>query len=118
LTPNSSPDQELKTISNVLMTETASVCEQQKRDRELGVGDGVDDVPGVGVLNRPLASQPLQAMLREDKYLVERLVAGLGRCVLGLTESGRASTESRMYRRRIDAARRILEGLDQEEEVV
>jgi len=56
--------------------------------------------------------------LREDKYLVERLVAGLGRCVLGLTESGRASAESRMYRRRIDAARRILEGLEQEEEVV
>ncbi|KAK0655571.1 hypothetical protein B0T16DRAFT_315840 [Cercophora newfieldiana] len=114
LTPNSSPDQDLKTISTVLMTETASMCEQQQRDRELSGTDGVDD----GLTSRPLASQPLQAMLREDKYLVERLVAGLGRCVLGLTENGRASTESRMYRRRIDAARRILEGLDLENEVV
>jgi hypothetical protein len=118
LTPNSSPDQELKTISNVLMTETASACEQQQRDRDLIGNDGVDDASGVGPIHRSLASPPLQALLREDKYLVERLVAGLGRCVLGLTESGRASAESRMYRRRIDAARRILEGLDQEEEVV
>jgi hypothetical protein len=36
-------------------------------------------------------------------------VASLGKCVLGLTETGRASAESRMYRRRIDAARRVLE---------
>ncbi|KAK4153938.1 hypothetical protein C8A00DRAFT_43191 [Chaetomidium leptoderma] len=55
---------------------------------------------------------PLEALLREDKYLVERLVASMGRCVLGLTENGRASAESRMYRRRLDAARRVLEGLD------
>jgi len=117
LTSNSSPDQELKTISDVLMTETASICEQQ-RGRELGSSDGVNDVSSVGFASRPVAPQPLQAMLREDKYLVERLVGGLGRCVLGLTENGRASTESRMYRRRIDAARRILEGLEQEDEEV
>lgn len=55
---------------------------------------------------------PLDALLREDKYLVERLVEGLGRCVLGLTENGRASAESRMYRRRLDAARRVLEGFE------
>ncbi|KAK4142134.1 uncharacterized protein C8A04DRAFT_13483 [Dichotomopilus funicola] len=55
---------------------------------------------------------PLEALLREDKYLVERVVADLGKCVLGLTENGRASAESRMFRRRLDAARRALEGLD------
>jgi hypothetical protein len=55
---------------------------------------------------------PLEALLREDKYLVERIVANLGRCVLGLTENGRASAESRMFRRRLDAARRVLEGLE------
>ncbi len=54
----------------------------------------------------------MQTLLKEDQYQVERLVAGLGRCVLGLTESGRASLESRVYRRRIEAARRILEGAD------
>ncbi|KAK3896851.1 hypothetical protein C8A05DRAFT_39600 [Staphylotrichum tortipilum] len=55
-------------------------------------------------------AHPLEGLLREDRYLVERLVASLGRCVLGLTENGRASAESRMFRRRIDAARRALEG--------
>ncbi len=57
-----------------------------------------------------VAAHPLEGLLREDRYLVERLVASLGRCVLGLTENGRASAESRMFRRRIDAARKALEG--------
>lgn len=101
LTPNDSPDQELKNISDSLMN-------------ELG-GDGIRDGTEAELANGTAGPQPLQALLREDKYLVSRLVAGLGKCVLGLTESGRASAESRMYRRRIDAARRILEGLEGEE---
>jgi hypothetical protein len=105
LTPNSSPDQELKTISDTLMTETAHAYEQQQRG---------DDAAKSGMFSSGASTpQPLQTLLREDKYLIERVVAELGRCVLGLTESGRASSESRMYRRRIDAARRILEGLDE-----
>lgn len=55
----------------------------------------------------------METLPRDDRFLVERLVASLGRCVLGLTENSRASTEARMYRRRIDAARRILEGVEQ-----
>jgi hypothetical protein len=94
LTPQGSPDQELKQLSESLLSETASIC-----DKESNYG-GAD---------HPIAMQMLQ---KEDQILVERLVASLGRCVLGLTESGRASAESRVYRRRIDAARRILEGLD------
>lgn len=54
----------------------------------------------------------METLPRDDQFLVERLVASLGRCVLGLTESSRASTEARMYRRRIDAARKILEGME------
>ncbi|PSR79427.1 hypothetical protein BD289DRAFT_94725 [Coniella lustricola] len=54
----------------------------------------------------------IETLHRDDQLLVERLVASLGRCVLSMTESSRASTEARMYRRRIDAARKILEGLD------
>ncbi|ROV89985.1 hypothetical protein VMCG_10098 [Cytospora schulzeri] len=54
----------------------------------------------------------METLPRDDQFLVERLVASLGRCVLGLTESGRGSAEGRMYRRRIDAARRILEGIE------
>ncbi|KAH7170831.1 hypothetical protein EDB81DRAFT_776804 [Dactylonectria macrodidyma] len=49
---------------------------------------------------------------KEDQVLVEKLVASLGRCVLGLTEVSKAGTEARMYRRRLETARRILEGLE------
>ncbi|KAI1328315.1 hypothetical protein F5Y16DRAFT_369401 [Xylariaceae sp. FL0255] len=53
---------------------------------------------------------PIQTLPRDDQILVERLVASLGRCVLGLSESGRAGTESRVYRRKIEAAYHVLEG--------
>ncbi|KAI1504636.1 hypothetical protein F5X99DRAFT_371590 [Biscogniauxia marginata] len=91
LTPRDSPDQELKQISETLMSETASICDRES-------------------IHSGESAAPIDSLLKEDQILVERLVAGLGRCVLGLTESGRASTESRLYRRRIEAARRILEG--------
>lgn len=53
---------------------------------------------------------PVSMLSRDDQILVERLVASLGKCVLGLQEAGRASYEGRVWRRRLDAARRILEG--------
>ena len=53
---------------------------------------------------------PVDMLAREDQILVERLVGSLGKCVLGLQEAGRASSEGRMWRRRLDAARRVLEG--------
>jgi len=125
LTPTSSPDQALKNISNRLMHETANVCEQQQQQHnghssKLRPDSSVSgDSRNPGVSNGDLGSTAavvtppaLQELLREDKYLVERFMASLGKCVLGLTESGRASAESRMYRRRIDAARKILEGID------
>ncbi|CAJ2512935.1 Uu.00g010540.m01.CDS01 [Anthostomella pinea] len=91
LTPRDSPDQVLKQISEALMNDTASICES--------VNDGGK-------------TAPIEMLQKEDQILVERLIADLGRCVLGLAEAGRASTESRVYRRKIEAARRILEGLD------
>ncbi|KAK3372542.1 hypothetical protein B0H63DRAFT_300733 [Podospora didyma] len=115
LTPNSSsPDQELKNISDTLMSETASICEQMEDDNNASANStrSRGQTSGSSLSNSLSTMHPMQTLLREDKYLVEGLVAGLGRCVLGLTENGRASAESRMYRRRIDAARRILEGLD------
>ncbi|KAM0330036.1 hypothetical protein ACHAQA_004207 [Verticillium albo-atrum] len=90
-TPQGSPDAALKSVSDSLMNDTASVCDKD--------GDGGDNAA-------------MQQLAKEDQILVERLVASLGKCVLGLSESGRASTESRMYRRRIDAARKLLEGMD------
>jgi hypothetical protein len=108
LTPNtsaSSSDEELKSISETLMNETASIFEAESvppASRSASVLAGYNE-------NTPATMQMLQ---KEDHYLVERLVAALGKCVLGLSDSGKASVESRMYRRRIDAARRLLEGLD------
>ncbi|KAJ9133998.1 2-oxoacid dehydrogenase acyltransferase protein [Pleurostoma richardsiae] len=124
ITPHgASPDQDLKTISDSLMNETASIYEEARMNgHESALDNGshkysgsLDSANGVGTLDGQVADSnaaAMQTLLREDQYLVERLVASLGRCVLGLTDSGRASTESRMYRRRIDAARRILEGLE------
>jgi hypothetical protein len=90
LTPEGSPDQGLKHISESLMSETASICES--------INSG---------------AKPIEMLQREDQILVERLVASLGKCVLGLTENVRASTESRQLRRRIEMARRILDGVEQ-----
>ncbi|KAL6403456.1 hypothetical protein AUP68_12804 [Ilyonectria robusta] len=94
LTPGGSPDHELKQIAESLMQDTASACGKE-------AGDGDDQTAAVSLL------------AKEDQVLVEKLVASLGRCVLGLTEVSRASTESRMYRRRLETARRILEGLEE-----
>lgn len=111
LTPRESPDQELRHISSTLMSETVNVCERQSKPDGATNGEEASKAEGGGGV--PQGPHPLHALLREDKYLVERVVASLGKCVLGLTENGRASAESRMYRRRIDAARRILEGLEE-----
>lgn len=87
LTPCESPDQGLKKISETLMSETASICDS------INMGD-----------------KPIGQLEKEDQALVERMVASLGKCVLGLSENGRAGSESRVFRRRIEAARQILEG--------
>ncbi|KAJ0318924.1 hypothetical protein COL5a_010414 [Colletotrichum fioriniae] len=92
LTPQGSPELELKTISDALMSETASICDKES-------------------MHTPDQLAPMEALAKEDQILVERFVASLGRCVLAMSEAGKASSESRMYRRRIDAARRILEGM-------
>ncbi|KPM41610.1 hypothetical protein AK830_g4978 [Neonectria ditissima] len=94
LTPGGSPDHELEQISECLMHETSAVCEKES-------GGGENHTPAVHLL------------AKDDQAIVEKLVASLGRCVLGLTEVSRASTESRMYRRRIETARRILDGLEE-----
>ncbi|KAL0936474.1 uncharacterized protein CTRU02_208689 [Colletotrichum truncatum] len=92
LTPQGSPELELRSISDALMSETASVCDKEN-------------------IHGPDQLAPMQQLAKEDQILVERFVASLGRCVLALSEAGKASAEGRMYRRRIDNARRILEGM-------
>ncbi|TLS23899.1 hypothetical protein PpBr36_08765 [Pyricularia pennisetigena] len=99
----------LRNISNHLMNDAAAIYEQRAGSSFSGRSSPVKKSTALVEPNTPLA---LQQLLREDKFLVERLVASIGKCVLGLTENGRSSAESRMYRRRLDAARRILEGID------
>ncbi|KJZ78438.1 hypothetical protein HIM_02476 [Hirsutella minnesotensis 3608] len=90
-TPMGSPEQDVKQISASIISETASLC-----DRESINGDA-----------HPPAIQQLS---KEDQAMVERVVASLGRCVLGLTEASRTrSGDEEEFRRRIDAARKILE---------
>lgn len=92
LTPGGSPDPMLRQMSETLMNDAA------------------------GTLGRDGAGQTavsLQGLPKEDQIAVERLVASLGKCVLGLGETSKASTEARSLRRRIDAALRILEGQDE-----
>ena len=92
-TPNASPEPGLQQVTESLMADVSSATSQQ---------DGLEDN----------AVTALQLLSKDDLRLVERLVAGLGKCVLGLNEASRASTEGRQYRGRIDAARRFLEGLE------
>ncbi|PHH81243.1 hypothetical protein CDD82_1220 [Ophiocordyceps australis] len=93
LTPIGSPEHDLKHVAESLMTETASIC-----DKESLLGGGPQ-------------SPALQMLSREDQVLIEQVVAGLGRCVLGLTETSRSSVPGAEaeFRRRIVAAKRALE---------
>ncbi|SPN97018.1 uncharacterized protein DNG_00534 [Cephalotrichum gorgonifer] len=93
LTPQGSPDEELKTVSDALMSETASIC-------EMGGAGGVGGTPAI------------QSLDRDDQLLVQAVVAGLGRCVLGLSEADEASAEGALYRQRLQEVKRLLEGLE------
>ncbi|KAM4055060.1 hypothetical protein HRG_005869 [Hirsutella rhossiliensis] len=92
LTPMGSPGQDLKQVSESLMTETVSIC-----DRE-------------SIHEAQPQSPAIQMLSKEDQMMVERVVASLGRCVLGLTESSKTDPgRQEEFRRRIDAARKVLE---------
>ncbi|KAI1276166.1 hypothetical protein F5Y07DRAFT_142716 [Xylaria sp. FL0933] len=80
----------LKRLSETIMSETASICEKES----LHDGEKV---------------APIQMLQTDDQFLVQRLVESLSRCVLGLSEAGNGSAEEKAYRRKIEAARKILE---------
>lgn len=92
LTPRGSPDEELTSVSDALLSEATSVCE---KEGPRGRGTPV-----------------MQTLNQDDQVLVQRLVASLGRCVLGLSDAGQGSAEGRVYRRRLYEAKRLLEGLE------
>ncbi|KAI3401707.1 hypothetical protein diail_9371 [Diaporthe ilicicola] len=119
-----SPDQAMRSITTSLMSDTTVACQElqngetSKDDTSAHAGHkhtiSMQSISSTASLMQENGTTAgMETLPRDDQFLVERTVASLGRCVLGLTESGRASVEGRMYRRRIDAARRILEGTDQ-----
>jgi hypothetical protein len=71
----------------------------------------LNNVPGENAVQ----SSPVSMLIKDDQILIEQLVASLGKCVLGLQESSRANSEGQLWRRRLEVARRVLEG---EEELV
>lgn len=90
LTPRDSPDRELRQISEALLNESLGNTQSAKNQ-----------------------AAPIDMLQKDDRLLVERLIASLGRCVLGMSESGRGTVDYRAHRRRIEAARRALESLDE-----
>ncbi|ELR07770.1 hypothetical protein VC83_01123 [Pseudogymnoascus destructans] len=67
-----------------------------------------------GMLNggeeRAAQPSPVSMLHRDDQILVERLVANVGKCVVGLQETRRTSAENRVWRKRLEIAYRILDG--------
>lgn len=59
---------------------------------------------------RAAQPSPVSMLHRDDQILVERLVASVGKCVMGLQETRRTSAENRVWRKRLEIAYRILEG--------
>lgn len=57
-------------------------------------------------------TSPVQMLPREDQLLVEKLVATLGKCVLGLQEAPAGSPDAFLWRRRLEEARKILDSED------
>ncbi|KFY05673.1 hypothetical protein V492_08370 [Pseudogymnoascus sp. VKM F-4246] len=53
---------------------------------------------------------PVSMLHRDDQILVDRLVATVGKCVMGLQETRRTSAENRVWRKRLEIAYRILDG--------
>ena len=93
-TPSGSSDQQFKHVAASLLQETSSTA---------GDKDSI---------NGP-QSPSAQSLSREDQALVEAVVSSLGRCVLGVSEATRLGTGNLdELRKRLDAARRLLEGAD------
>ena len=62
-------------------------------------------------VTKPCQESPVDMLAIDDQVLVKRLVVSLGKCVLGLQEA-RTSIDIRLWRRRLDAARRVLDGVE------
>lgn len=59
-----------------------------------------------------LPMSPVTMLRRDEQILVERLMASMNKCVIALQDSREGTVEHRLWRRRLDAARRVLEGIE------
>lgn len=107
-----SSDSDGKTTSSILFSPRASQNNNPIPEEKIHSVSLHSTSSSTSLMEKNGTTAVLETLPRDDQFLVERLVASLGRCVLGLTENSKTSTEARMYRRRVDAARRILEGFD------
>lgn len=107
-----SSDSDGKTPSSILFSSRASQNNGAIHEEKIHSVSLHSTSSSTSLMEKNGTTAVLETLPRDDQFLVERLVASLGRCVLGLTENSKTSTEARMYRRRVDAARRILEGFD------
>ncbi|KAL6868651.1 hypothetical protein J3F83DRAFT_707914 [Trichoderma novae-zelandiae] len=93
LTPGGSPDQVTKRLRDSLLTDASSIYSQASSNGRGG------------------QSPALQVLSKDVQQTVERVVASLGKCVLALGEADGAHTGGHeLYKRRIEAALRALEG--------
>lgn len=76
------------------------------------LASGIMSTNGASESERAMQQSPVSMLHRDDQILVERLVASMGKCVLGLQEARRGSMENRTWRRRLEAAWRVLEADD------
>lgn len=107
-----SSDSDGRTTSSILLSSRASQNNGTIHEEKIHSVSLHSTSSSTSLMEKNGTTAVLETLPRDDQFLVERLVASLGRCVLGLTENSKTSMEARMYRRRVDAARRILEGFD------
>ena len=94
LSQDGSPEPPLNGLSRVLLSEVAGILD----------GEGTMDAA------RPA---PVQALTHHDQIAVQMLVASLSKCISGLGSLPEENMRTEDYRRRIEAARRMLEGQDE-----
>ncbi|PTB64457.1 hypothetical protein BBK36DRAFT_1171024 [Trichoderma citrinoviride] len=93
LTPGGSPDQASKRLRDSLLTDASSLYSQNSSNGRGG------------------QSPALQVLSKDVQQTVERVVASLGKCVLALGEAdGTHPGGHELYKRRIEAALRVLDG--------
>lgn len=71
----------------------------------------IENKRAAAVNHSSLDSSSMKQLSNDDQTLVKRLINSLGECVLSLQDTEK-TYDARVWRRRLDAARRVLEGFE------